>query len=665
MLITGCTGGLDDATSIDPNAGKGYVPPEVAEEIAPAPTLHRLNRIEYNNTVRDLTGTLLRPADNFPPDPVANGFDNMADQLGLNANQFNAYFTAARDVIDDALDDRPVLNLVATADKLNKTGGYAVGQLWALSGSAISVSFEVSEPGTHTVEFVLGGAQIGPAPAPTADLRLDEANLESAAVAGSSAAPQARTFTLELAQGPHSLAIVPTNFVNMAAENTSNNVFVSSIRVTSESIMSAPGRDKIIPCQNLADPACLREVVERFATAAWRRPANADDIDALVSLAQTLIASGESHVTALKLVLRTVLMSPRFLYRARTSSDLNASGWVDPYVLANRLSYFIWSSMPDERLLEAAADGSLTTEAGLSDAVRWMLADSKAESLRDSFAAQWLSVREFSRASPDPAVFPTFDADVKAAMAQESLLLFDDFLASALPASDMLSPGFAYRNDKLAAHYQEAAIEGADMQRVYTTDPQRQGVASLGAWLVARSTPNHASPIRRGAWVSEHVLCQPVPPPPAGLEIPDLDLGAEEGLTVRQQLEQHRSDDRCASCHARLDIVGMGFQLFDASGVRSVDPALDSMGELPDGTTFRGAGEFSNAATARSAFSGCLTEKLYTYALGRGLEPKDTPYLETLSETVHRDALTLAELVDAIVHLPSFRAATPLEELAP
>ena len=247
-------------------------------------------------------------------------------------------------------------------------------------------------------------------------------------------------------------------------------------------------------------------------------------------------------------------------------------------------------------------------------------------------------------------------------MAEESLRFFNDYLGNNLPLSSMLAPAFAYRNDVLSAHYQEPTIGSETLTRIEVSSEQRRGLMALGAWLVARSTTTHASPIRRGAWVSEHVLCQPVEPPPAGLEIPDLDLGAEE-VTVREQLEQHRSDPRCASCHARLDVVGMGFQLFDAAGVQTDDPTLDSSGELPDGATFRGADEFAQLESGRERFAACVTEKLMTYALGRGIDAKDRPHIEALAARLQREGLTLPELIAEIVKLPSFVAATPLEGL--
>ncbi|MCA9652178.1 MAG: DUF1592 domain-containing protein, partial [Myxococcales bacterium] len=359
-------------------------------------------------------------------------------------------------------------------------------------------------------------------------------------------------------------------------------------------------------------------------------------------------------------VMRAVMLSPKFFYRARTTADEDSEAWLDDYVLASRLSYFLWSSMPDDRLFEMAEDGRLSTDEGLSEAVAWMLEDDKAHALVDGFGEQWLSVRHLANASPSPELFPEFDESLRAAMAQESTLLFEDFLESGAPVATMLEPGFAYRNDRLAEHYGLPPVGSAELLRVPAAEGERQGLLSLSAWLTTQSDAEHSSPIRRGRWLSDRLLCTPVPPPPAGLDIPPVEFGGDE--TVREQLEKHRSDPTCAACHSLLDVLGIGLEEFDGVARTRLDEDLDTLGELPDGRSFEGAAELASLYAGDSTFSSCLSQKLYSYALGRPIRTQDLPALDELSARVASESGDLHLLIDAIVHTPAFRSPAPLEE---
>ncbi|WAS90221.1 DUF1592 domain-containing protein [Nannocystis punicea] len=647
----GGSGGADDSTTGDDG-------PE-----QPAQPLHRLNRLEYNNTVRDLLGTGLRPADAFGPDPEASGFDNMAGQLHVSAALLDAYDKAARDVIADALADRPAFAASFTGDQLAVPApGYSIGDLWALTGNVLGV--QVSVPAATEAQIVLraGAGLGGPAPAAEARLRVNGVSLPVFAVQGSSAIPAEHVQPITLAAGVHTIEVIPTNWVNLPAENTFNNIFVAALGVRSLELAPGPGRSRLYVCepQGEGDLDCYAQIVKNFAFRAWRRPLAPADELGLVDLFTRLREQGETADDALRLVMRAVMLSPRFFYRARTAADADSDGWLDDYVLASRLSYFLWSSMPDQRLFDMAAEGRLATDEGLSEAVDYMLADPKAGALLDGFAEQWLSTRHLQSFSPSPDKFPGFDDDVRAAMIAESKRFFGDFVSNGLPVAAILGPDFAWRNDRLATHYGLPPVGSSELVRVPVGDGERRGLLSLGAWLTATSDAEHSSPIRRGRWLSEKLLCTPVAPPPPGLMFEPPDLGGAG--SVREALEKHRSDPTCAGCHALLDVLGIGLEEYDGVAQPVIDPNLDNLGELPDGRTFEGAAELAELYADSEVFVGCLTRKLFTYAAGRPLALYDADYLDEIAAAATAERHTLGELIDAIVHTPAFRSPAALGE---
>jgi hypothetical protein len=667
VSLGGCYQGIPSGRDVADDGDEGGQGSRSQPEVddgpqLPAQPLHRLNRLEYDNTVRDLLGTTLRPAAGFNPDPVANGFDNMADQLGISPALFHGYGASAREVIDDALDDKPLYSLHRAAAELGIAGGYPVGDLWALSGHPIVVEIDVP-PGLDTeLVFSAGASVVGSAEQPAVSVTVDDVGVTSFVVGGSAADLQVYVQPLAVEPGPHTIRITPTNFINEAAANISNNVIVSSVEVRSLQMGEGPGRGLVYVCDpvGVEGDACFEEIIETFAFRAWRRPPAHDEVERLFELFTEVRETGESPEDALKLVMRAIMTSPKFLYRLRTTSDADSDEWLDDFVLASRLSYFLWSTMPDDRLFAAAREGRLSTPEGLSETVAWMLDDDKARGLSDGFAEQWLSTRHLDVASPNPVVYPEFDESLREAMVQESKLFFEDFLHNGLPVTALIEPPFAYRNDRLAEHYGMPEPGTHELTRMDVAPEERRGLLSLGAWLIAQSESDHSSPILRGVWVSDRILCTPVPPPPPGLVIDPLEVGGED--SVREQLERHRTDPTCATCHQLLDVLGMGFEEFDGIGRQILDPELDTMGELPDGRTFEGAAEFSAMFGDSEAFVGCVAQKLYTYALGRTYGGPDVPYMQDIVAAATAGQYGMRELIDAIVQAPTFRSPGSFEE---
>jgi len=677
MLLGGCyqgvageradggTDGSDTGNSgIDPSDGSSGDGGEAENPLQP---LHRLNRLEYDNTVRDLLATDLRPAQTFGPDPEANGFDNMADQLGVSSALLDGYQAAARDTIADGIDERPVYSVGRAREELGIVGGYAIGELWALSGAPITITALVPQDGDAQIILSAGISVVGGAASPEVTLEVDGIAVSTFAVQGTGGVPVDHVHPMVLTTGSHAIRVIPTNFVNSPEINVSNNVFAKSLTVRSVATAFGPGRSLVYVCEPLepnplpGGQQCYETIIRNFAFRAWRRPLTADEADGLIELFAAIKAGGETEADALRMVMRAVMLSPKFLYRSRTTGDGDGDGWLDPWVLASRLSYFLWSSMPDDRLFDMATDGSLATDEGLSEAVAFMLADPKAQALMDGFAEQWLSTRHL----PDGGSMatPGYDAALAAAMTDESKLFFGDFLANDQPATAMVRPEFAYLNDRLAMHYGVAMPGSATMIKVAAADGARRGLLSLGAWLTTNAHGDESAPIRRGRWASDTLLCSPVPPPPAGVAIDPIEL--DDSTTVREALEMHRSNDSCKSCHALLDVLGIGFEDYDGlARPRTEYPngdGIDNLGELPDGREFEGAAELAEMYAESEVFVGCLTQKLFTYAVGRAPKDFDMPYLEAIAHAAALRGDDLPTVIDAIVHTPAFRSPAALE----
>jgi hypothetical protein len=435
--------------------------------------------------------------------------------------------------------------------------------------------------------------------------------------------------------------------------------------LVSEALGNPAQRAKILSCDLVAQgEACAQEALRGFAYRAWRRPVTDDELVRLTATANVAIAHGDGYEEGLALALRAVLLSPHFIFRVEldpipTSLEPHP---LNPYELASRLSYFLWSSTPDTELLESAASGALSTPATLQQQTTRLLADTRARALIDNFAGQWLHLRAIETLQPDPSSFPDVDDTLLEAMRQESERLFQDIAFDGTPLLTLLTANYSYVNDRLAAHYGLPPVGSTELVRVdLSNNAQRGGLLSQAGFLTLTSHPERTSPVVRGKWVIDELLCASVPPPP-----PDVDLGAvsmanEEGLTQRQALERHRADPKCISCHQMMDPIGLGLENYDAVGIyRTTDAGLpiDAAGALPDGATFAGAKELSARLAESPDFARCAARKLYTYALGRAPQEVaghlDGPTLEALTKSLIDSGYSFNDLIARIVQSPTF-----------
>lgn len=629
-----------------PIGGEGE---ETEAKLAPQASLHRLNRLEYNNTIQDLLGVDLEPANNFPPDASVEGFDNISSALTVTPSLLDNYVEAARVAVEDAFATRPVFSSMLEEDdprwtySINRADN-TIGGIVRLRGGRADATVSLNEAGQYRVIIRAQGYINGGAATPR--MRLSVAGQDfDFDLPGTM---QDMVYTLEAVPGSHSVSMAALNFEEDAPANRGNDIMVDWVRIETLAERRGPAYEYFVTCE-FAQDGCALETLLSFAEKAWRRPLNETERAKIRGLFDTFLRHGETPEDALKLGLRAILTSPKFLFRYRTVEDANSTELLDPWVLASRLSYFIWSSTPDDRLLDAAADGTLSSPSGVKETVGWMLKDPKAQALADGFAEQWLDLRHLEQASPSTETYPTFNEDVREAMMQESKLFFLDYLERPNAIATMLEPGFAWRNISLSQHLGVAAPEGDGFVRTDVSADERSGVLELSAWLTARSDTDHSSPIKRGSFIADQMLCSPVPPPPPGLEIGQL-LEASSGLSMRERLEMHRNDPACSSCHLYLDVLGMGFEVYDGAGRWVDDPNLDSRGELPGLGDFRGAKEMV-AMVDREDFVMCVSKKLLTYAIGRKPTQAD---IEAMSADGEILTTTMSDLITAIVLSPAF-----------
>lgn len=663
MLALAATGTVAGCGSDDPPAP---APPPATTAVDPGRlTIHRLNRAEYNNTVQDLLGTEQSPADDFPEDDISFGFDNISSVLSTAPLLIELLERAATALAEEAL-AIPVLTETSffEAETLTGTTGGAQNDTYNLwSNGSVGTTIACPIAGRYRLSVRLWGSQGGPDPVKAA-LLVDQATAVEFDVPNSQNDPLIFSHEMDLSAGTHEYAVAFLNDFFDPNNNIDRNMIVDWLRVEGplDAVGSNPQRDAIVNC-DIDDDGCVRDIARTYSSRAWRRPVSEAELDRLLTLFDLVMTEGGDANTGLTLVLRGILMSPHFVFRPELDADpssLEAHPLSD-HELAARLSYFLWSSMPDEALFAAAEAGDLRNEEGLREQVTRMLADEKASAFVDNFSGQWLYTRALTDHEPDYDTFPDWDPELRAAMAEETRRFFDALLGGNLGMDALLTADFSFLNARLAKHYGEGfndAKADADgyAKTILSQNKGRRGVLGHGSLLTVTSYAKRTSPVKRGKWILEQLLCSPPSPPPPEVEgLIEMDVPTG---TLREQLEKHRADPVCASCHDAMDPLGLGLEHFDGIGAwRNDDQGfpVDATGIYDDEAPFDGASELGALLAADPRFAGCLTHKLFTYALGRGTEGHDTPHLSHIAQAFQASELKLPELVALIVSSDPFR----------
>jgi hypothetical protein len=647
-------------------------------------TLRRLNRVEYNNTMRDLLGDNTSPANTFPPDPSAS-FDNNGDVLAMSPLLLELYESTASKVVDAALLP-PAAPITAQFDARALHAAMCPGGT-APPGSDYTcfgpVNSTAGTPPTPTLDiwehdYYLDKLQAFPADGDyVLSVRVFQAGsvvaklnvivdgkvVHQSDVKAPRAAPAIVPVTVTLAAGNHRIQIRNAN----AARGYDRDLGVDFLKIEGPNNPPNPAREalrmKTFACNPATDggeDVCARQILREFAHRAYRRPVTDDELNGLVALVQLAKTHGDDFQAGIRLAFKRVLTSAEFLFKTELDDapDTLARHPVSNLELATRLSYFLWASTPDDELLRVAEEGGLSDPATLEVQARRLLADPRADALVEVFAAQWMKLRTLNPASPALDIYPGFDGELKTSMRDETLLFMRSFIREDRSALELLDARYTFLNERLAGHYGISGITGSTMQRVELTTPQRGGLLTHGSILTLTSVPNRTSPVKRGKWVLDQLLCQEPPPPPAN--VPALPEGVDAaGKTLRQLAETHRNNVACSGCHVQMDPIGFSLEHYDGVGHwRDKDGTLtiDATGDFPDGRTFDGASELSKVLKDDARVPRCISRKMLTYAIGRELNnTTDSCALDTLTLEMRRKGFRLNELALQVVKTNQFR----------
>jgi hypothetical protein len=641
-----------------------------------AVTLRRLNRNEYQNTVRDLLGVNYTPASDFPGDDVGYGFDNIGDVLTLPPLLMEKYLTAAEAIATEAIlapEPGNVFEVSANGGQLktDKPNGGNSELTLASSGSA---TLEAQTPwtGRYRLELELSGDQGGDEPA-LASVHVGDKVIRTIQVPNDREQPEVYTVPLRLGAGKREVRISFDNDFYVAKtgdqEQIDRNLHIHNVRLFGTQPTepldpnSLPKSHKFLitstPNRFVTAEAATRKVLQPIASRAFRRPVTGDEFDRLVGLALDSQENGDSFEGSIQLALQAILISPHFLFRVEDPAGVAEGNYptVDQFELATRLSYFIWSTMPDDRLLALAVKGTLGDKDVIKSEVRRMILDRRANAFVENFAGQWLTLRGLENFEPDRRLFPQWKDSTKNLLRQETFTFFAEVMREDMSVMALLDAPFTYLNEELAEFYGIEGVEGSQFRRVSTQAYPRRGLLTQGAILAVTSNPTRTSPVKRGKWILDNLLNDP--PPPAPPNVPELEKGELVG-TLRERIEQHRADPACASCHRLMDPLGLALENFNAIGLWRTEDAgerIDASGTLPGGIEVKHAGDLVKSLRVdnEEKFARCLTEKMLTFAIGRGMEYYDKCAVDEIVSKLKADDYKFSTLVTEIVTSDPFR----------
>ncbi len=688
---------LDTAAAAAPHPGR-------------APVLHRLNRAEYANSIRDLLALDFDASTLLPPDDASYGFDNIGDVLRLSPTLLESYLDAARVVSAQAVGDPtaaveqyihrvpPDLTQDYHLDGLpfGTRGGTRLDRYFPVDGEYdVDVhlqrnfiggrvmgltephELEVSVDGTVVAQFTVG-EQLSK----DADSTENEAEQEESArrrrfydsqtegVYRTRVSLQAgtRSITVTFLERPSS-QVEATRLPYLRSfailgEATKGLPHVDTVTITGPyqaRVGDTPSRDRVFLCRPTAsvdEHACAMRILETLARRAYRRPVTEGDVETLLEFYESARHAGMNFDAGVQRALQRLLMSPDFLFRVERDPVDGSPGSnfeIGDLDLASRLSFFLWSSLPDEELLSLAEQNQLQDPVVLEQQVRRMLSDERALALVNNFAGQWLYLRNVPHAAPDTRIFPDFDSNLRTAMRRETELLFETIIQDNRSVVELLDADYTFVNERLARHYGMPNVYGSHFRRVDLDDRSvRGGLLGQASIQMVTSYPNRTSPVLRGKWLLENILGMPPPDPPA--DVPALEETSEDGhaRSMREAMVEHRANPVCASCHRVMDPLGFALENFDAVGswreTEAANQKINATGQLPSGLSFDGPQGLRDAVLRRpELFVGVIVERLLTYALGRGVEYSDYPTVRAIVRDAALTNYRFSELVTSLV----------------
>jgi mono/diheme cytochrome c family protein len=684
-LISWLEAELDRSAAAHPNPGR------------PAP--HRLNRAEYTNAVRDLLAVDIDSRQLLPTDELGYGFDNIADVLRISPALLDRYLLAAQKIsrlavatsaIAPSYETFPVSPYLEQKDRMNEDlpfgsrGGTAVHYRFPVDGEyAVRVRLQrtfadevrgVLEPhhidvfldGERIKVFTLGGPQFGRGGSEskvTADGGLEvrfpaKAGTHTVAVTF----PKVDGYPEDVKRPDVAL----TSFAHLVP--TGGDPDLSSIQIGGPFNPQGPGdsssRRAIFRChpdEKTTEVSCAREIIARLARRAYRQPVKDRQLQMLLAFYETGRRE-RGFEYGIEMAIQRMLVSPEFLFRIERDPPASAPGMIyhlTDLELASRLSFFLWSSIPDDELLDLAEHDKLRDPVVLERQVRRMIADPRSDTLVTNFAGQWLWLRNLRGVAPNANDFPYWDDSLREAFQKETELLVRSMVREDRPIPELLDAKYTFLNERLAKHYGIPGVYGSHFRRVTVADERRRGLLGQGSILTVTSYDDRTSPTKRGAWLLENILNAPSPPPPPN--VPALKDNGENGqfLSMRERMEQHRKNPVCASCHARMDPLGFAMETFDAIGqsrTSEFGKPIDTSGTLPDGAKFQGSVELRAwLISHREDFAEAVTEKLLIYALGRGVEYYDLPIIRKITRETARNDYRWSSVILGIVKSPEFQ----------
>jgi hypothetical protein len=641
-------------------------------------TARRLNRAEYANTIRDLLGVHFVAQEEFPADDSGYGFDNISDVLTVSPALMEKYLFAAERIASRAVG----------ADTLPKPGVFSEKNRMLRTGASVA---QVKDHVEYNAEYIFRATLSGhrgatdkpvtvvlsvdgkPVQTSTVDVKISDVNRQGGATQRNNV--EGRVF---LTEGPHTFRVEIVNddaLKDIPKEvrlNPNRNIFPETMELSGPFAVPTDRTQRrgFLVCDPAAGRSCIERIMTALAHRAYRRPVTKAEVAQLVAVSDKASEAGYAPGQCLQFAIEAMLVSPEFLFRIEHDPKPGVVGRISDIELASRLSYFLWSSMPDDGLLGLGETNRLHEPAVLDAQVKRMISDPKSSALAENFAGQWLEIRSLDAVKPDKVKFPQWGPELKEAMRTETTMFFEVVIRENRPVSDFIDGKYTFLNENLAKHYGIEGVSGPEFRRVELATDQRGGVLTQASVLTVSSYPSRTSPVLRGKYMLENILGAPPPPPPA--DVPPLDEAvASTSKSLRQTMEQHRSNAVCASCHSRMDVLGFGLENYNAVGQwRTQDGKfpVDASGTFPNGKSFNTPAEMKALLLGNLPdFTRCLTEKMLTYALGRGVEKYDRIPVQQIVRQASANNYQFQSLILGIVHSVPFqmrRGEVKQEEIA-